>query len=685
MKAAYTSPIALTRSWFIVASALTFAVLMRPGPLEAQTSAASKSSPTSIREPIGEARTNRVLSLDGKTGCMSVADAPALHTLSNAMTLEVWFKASSFYQDEGAVNSILRKNVAANSENFFLRFRTIDGKPWVEVSPGNDVGVLRASYDLATGQWYHLAATYDGSAVRLFVNGVAIKEERLSGLMTIDNSELLIGRGDPDYSAGEYFDGALDEVRIWNVVRTQKEISSSMNAPLSGNEAGLVGYWSFDDGTTRDLSGHGLNGVLKGQAEILLAVRQAVAPAEPQLRAPMQHLELTPDKRLDTLADLWRKLSDIYPALEYKGISGHAWIEPAIERVRQAHNDDEFYGILLELMASLKDTHTRIASYPGQPVLQRPPVFLNQVDGQVAVIKADPGTDLSPGDVIAAIDGKPAAECLATLMKRVCNSTDRGRIREACGQLLLGPPGSTVAITVRGSGSTAREVTLRRESKPGFWSEAVFSSRRISDSLGYIRISGWGGKDLAPQFDQALSEFKSCKGLIIDVRGNGGGSDQLADEVNGRLTDHPVVSSIDFWRQEGTDQYRRTVGWVQPRGPWTYPGRVAVLIDEGCASACEHFVSGIEAMRRVLLVGRPTNGAGGGPTMVTLIDGTKVVISRALGMRVNGVVFEGHGIPPHIIASPSLDDLRQNRDPALEQAKRWLLSNDPVPPRPIDD
>src|SRR3974377_417940 len=167
MKAAYTSPIAISPSWFIVASALTFAVLMRPGPLQAQTSVAGKSPPTSI--PVGEARTNRVLSLDGKTGCMAVADAPAPHTLSNAMTREVWFKAASFYQDGGGGNSLLRKNVAANSENFSPPFRTIDGKPWVGVSPGNDLGVLRASYDLATGQWYHLAATYDGSAVRLFV------------------------------------------------------------------------------------------------------------------------------------------------------------------------------------------------------------------------------------------------------------------------------------------------------------------------------------------------------------------------------------------------------------------------------------------------------------------------------------------------------------------------------------
>ena len=108
---------------------------------------------------------------------------------------------------------------------------------------------------------------------------------------------------------------------------------------------------------------------------------------------------------------------------------------------------------------------------------------------------------------------------------------------------------------------------------------------------------------------------------------------------------------------------------------------MAVLIDEGCASACEHFVSGIEAIGSVLLVGMPTNGAGGGPTLVTLCDGTKVVISRALGVRANGVVFEGHGLPPHIYTPASLSDLRQGRDAALDHAKEWLLSAKPLPPR----
>ena len=98
-------------------------------------------------------------------------------------------------------------------------------------------------------------------------------------------------------------------------------------------------------------------------------------------------------------------------------------------------------------------------------------------------------------------------------------------------------------------------------------------------------------------------------------------------------------------------------------------------------SACEHFVSGIEAMGTVLLVGTPTNGAGGGPTTVKLPDGSRVAISRALGVRANGVVFEGHGIPPHVLSTPTLDDLRQGRDAALEVAAKWILSDESVPPR----
>ncbi len=624
---------------------------------------------------------NRALALDGRTGCLEVADSSALHSLSNALTLELWFKAKSFSPDDQGVACLLRKNVTANSENFFLRFRTAAQEPVMEFCPGHGIGVLRAPFRFRRDTWYHLAATYDGAVARVFVNGTALGSEALSGRIAIDSSELLVGRGDPDYSGGEYFDGALDEIRIWNMARSQKELQATATVPLTGKEAGLVAYWNFDDGAAQNLAANGERGVLKGEARIVESARPSALEPLTEAEPPGPPPPLSMEKRLAVLEDLWRRLSEIYPALEYKGISGREWIEPTAERVRQVKGDEEFYELLLELMASLKDTHTRIVSCPGQPAQDKPPVRLDQVEGKVAVIRADESTGLKAGDLIVSVDGKPVADCLAARMKRVCSSTDRGRVRGACGQLLSGRPGTTVTLEVQGADKATRQVTLRREGRSGFLSEAAVSWRRLGDSLGYIRISRWGGGNLVQQFDRALEEFKDGRGLVIDVRGNGGGSDELADEVNGRFLEKPVVSSIDFWRQAGTNQFRKTIGRVQPRGPWTYRGRVAVLIDEGCASACEHFVSGIEAMGRVLLVGTPTNGAGGGPTVVTLCDGTKVAISRALGLRANGVVFEGHGIPPHIFSTPSLEDLRQGRDAALEIAKAWLLSGDPVPAR----
>jgi C-terminal processing protease CtpA/Prc len=385
--------------------------------------------------------------------------------------------------------------------------------------------------------------------------------------------------------------------------------------------------------------------------------------------------------RQETLEALWDNIKNIYPSIEYKQIFGPEWIASAKKQILKAKSDEEYYDILLELMASLKDTHTRFVYYPEQAHLEAPPVELNKVGDQIAVIRARADTGLSAGDVIVSIDGRSVDECLAEVMKYVCNSTDRGRIREACSRLLRGTPGTSVSVTVRDEDGQERQLSLARDSDSDFNTEPAISSHFVDAKVGFIRISRWTGNNLISEFDRILEEFKTTKGIIIDVRGNGGGNDQLADLVSGRFVEKPVVSSIDFWRRSGSDTYQKSIGWVKPRGPWRYEGRVAALIDEGSMSACEHFVSGLEAMGSVLLVGTPTNGAGGGPTSVTLPDGSRVRISRALGIRANGIVFEGHGIPPHVEITPTIEDLRNGRDPALAIAREWIVSGSNVPAR----
>ena len=617
---------------------------------------------------------NRVLSLDGDGDYIEVSDSSSLHTISDAITLEVWFKAASFYPNPGNVNSIIRKNLNAGRENFILRFRTIPGgRQQIEMSPGLKIDKIIVPYKFEIGKWYHLAGTYNGSKLTVYLNGAKIKSQAARGMINIDDSDLYLGRGDPQYSMGEYFHGELDEIRIWNVARTQQEIKSTIISSLAGKEDGLVAYWNFDDGTAKDLSSDHKSS-LNGDSQITTAEQPKIDTTE---------VENTHFVRIrqETLEALWDNINNIYPSIEYKQIYGPEWITSAKKQILKAKSDKEYYDILLELMASLKDTHTRFIYYPEQSHHEAPPVELNQVGEHIAVIRAHIDTGLSPGDIIVSIDGKSADECLTEAMKYVCNSTDRGRIREACSRLLQGTPKTSVSVTVRSRDGQEKQLSLSRDPDSDFNRKPVISSRFIDSNIGYIRISRWTGNNLISEFDQILQKFKTTKGIIIDVRGNSGGNDRLADLVNGRFVEKPVVSSIDFWRKSGSDTYQKSVGWVKPRGPWRYEGRVAALIDEGSMSACEHFVSGLEAMGFVLLVGTPTNGAGGGPTSVTLPDGSKVRISRALGIRANGIVFEGHGIPPHIEITPTIEDLRNGRDPALETTKEWIVSGSNVPAR----
>jgi hypothetical protein len=197
---------------------------------------------------------------------MRVADSPSLHSLTNGFTLEVWFNAESFYSQNGAVNSLLRKNVQAGGQNYFLRFRIVGGAPAIEMSSGNQI--LHATYDFEPGTWYHLAGTYDGKTMAAFVNGQKVGSTRQAGPIELDDSDLMVGKGDPDYSDGEYFHGQIADIRIWNVARSGEQIQAAMKTKLTGKEPGLVALWTFEDGTAKDQSGNGNNGVLDGDAKM---------------------------------------------------------------------------------------------------------------------------------------------------------------------------------------------------------------------------------------------------------------------------------------------------------------------------------------------------------------------------------------------------------------------------------
>ncbi len=123
------------------------------------------------------------------------------------------------------------------------------------------------------GQWYHLAGVYDGSEVKLYVDGVERASKSLSGnIKSIgSNSQLNFGRWPNSSNNYRRFYGSIDEVSIWKKALNQSEINNLKDDPesvlgSSYDATGLTGYWNFKDGSLEDLSPAGNDGTNGGTA-----------------------------------------------------------------------------------------------------------------------------------------------------------------------------------------------------------------------------------------------------------------------------------------------------------------------------------------------------------------------------------------------------------------------------------
>src|ERR1043166_6779098 len=126
-----------------------------------------------------------------------------------------------------------------------------------------------------------------------------------------------------------------------------------------------------------------------------------------------------------------------------------------------------------------------------------------------------------------------------------------GKLRGAAWSMLLGPADRELKLKIRRHSQDAKqEILMVTVSREGGLAEQIVSVREESE-IPVIRISAWANsraEELIPKFDSALSRFRGRPGLIIDVRGNGGGEDDLAAKVVARFISKPIIASISFHR-----------------------------------------------------------------------------------------------------------------------------------------
>jgi hypothetical protein len=129
---------------------------------------------------------------------------------------------------------------------------TLDGDVYVY---GNSVVLEsdKASWD--ANRWYHIAGTFNGSSMKIFVDGKEDASQTAS--LTIDSDSILLCIGYD--GSNSYLNSSIDEVRIWNYARDLNSIRNKMCSKLIGNETGLVGYWRFNKGSGTDIKDETVN------------------------------------------------------------------------------------------------------------------------------------------------------------------------------------------------------------------------------------------------------------------------------------------------------------------------------------------------------------------------------------------------------------------------------------------
>jgi C-terminal processing protease CtpA/Prc len=437
----------------------------------------------------------------------------------------------------------------------------------------------------------------------------------------------------------------------------------------------------------------------------------AVAAGVPP-KAPPSEAE-----RLLGLARLWKEADysfvffDHVPELDWDA----AFAEYA-PQARQAKDAFAYYRLLQRFAALLKDGHTGVR-LPSELEMSQfvdvPPVWLEAVGHRALVTDVEAGLEarLPIGAELLTVDG-------ATIERRLRDevfpwlpvSTDHvrwangieGRPDQGLG-LLFGPTGTSATLRVRLPSGEEREVALTRDAASrGRVTRArgprepasAFELRWLAPEIAYVALDSFGEESVADAFEAALPELARARGLVVDVRRNGGGNTSIAGRVARHLLSAPAAGSS--WRTREHRGAHKAWGQFAEPGNWAdqykgysegrqwfhgendtlepaTPGQgrllvpTVVLTSWRTGSAAEDFLVYLDRAPHVTRVGGRTYGSTGQPLKVPLPGGFTAWICAKRDTFPDGRDFVGVGILPQVEVAPSIDDVRSGRDPVLDR------------------
>ena len=227
---------------------------------------------------LAEKPVSSALEMDGTNDYISFQQD--LSSVTN-FTYEAWIyqKGNNLWQ------RIFDFGNAAGFNIFLTSSIGFTGVPRFVINIGAGEQQVTAPSALPLNTWTHIAVTLNGNQAIMYINGALVAQNNAFSYTpaslgaTVNN---WIGRS--QYPVDGYYNGKIDEVRIWNVTRSQAQIQESMNRCLVGNESGLLAYYNFAEGTgnsfTGDVTGNGRTGTLVNMNPVTVWVSGSISCTE---------------------------------------------------------------------------------------------------------------------------------------------------------------------------------------------------------------------------------------------------------------------------------------------------------------------------------------------------------------------------------------------------------------------
>jgi carboxyl-terminal processing protease len=376
----------------------------------------------------------------------------------------------------------------------------------------------------------------------------------------------------------------------------------------------------------------------------------------------------TPALRRKTFERVWTVVRDRFYDPNFNGVDwddARRRYEPLADA---AQTDAELYRVLNRMLGELKVSHMAVVPPEELAASASPPVTTGMelwaVEGRAAVARVLPGSaaeraGVRPGFVVTRVNGQEV------------------KTLEHAQDLLDGEPGAKVRVAFLDGRDGPREAELERTThargevaRDGFGKfslHSLFEARRLEGGIGYIRFTRFI-PSLDAKLRRAVASMRGAPGLIIDLRGNGGGDDSVGVKLAGLLFDRPKQLMVTR-RRGGDDLYYRARPARRP-----YLGPLVLLVDGGSGSASEQLAAGLQEAGRAYVVGKTTAGNDLDAELEELPTGAYFFYAVALPRTPKGVVIEGRGVIPDLEVDLTREGLLRGEDAQLAAAVRHIKS-----------